>query len=88
MHSVALEKAFQTMCLEFCDWSKSSNHYVTDADGGENTLKSMIMSRQTTRAQEMDTLFSSLEDKYCAKKPKTCKKTEASGNSKKRKHKK
>ncbi len=54
-------------------------------DGGENSLKSLIASRQKSRAQEMDTLFSSLEKKYCYKKPRT---EDCSGTSRKKKHKK
>lgn len=57
--------------------------------GGEDALKSLIASRQQSRAQEMDTFFSTLEDKYCTKKPRI-RKTEAStsGTSRKKKHKK
>ena len=60
-----------------------ASFYTTD--GGEEGLMALIKARQASRGQQMDGFFSSLEEKYCSKKPKksTSKKQSASLSSSK-----
>ena len=39
-------------------------------DGSEDSLKALIKARQQSREEKIDGFFESLEQKYCAKKPK------------------
>jgi hypothetical protein len=58
-------------------------------DGGDASLTALIKVRQQSRGEKMDGFFSSLEEKYCSKKPRTASKAAGAGSSKKGKgHKK
>lgn len=43
-------------------------------DGGDGSLTALIRARQHSREEKMDGFFSSLEEKYCSKKPKAASK--------------
>lgn len=47
---------------------------LVTTDGGDASLMALIKARQQSREDKMDGFFSSLEEKYCTKKPKAASK--------------
>ena len=58
----------------------SGSAVLVHADGGTDSLTALIRARQASRGERLGGFFDSLEEKYCAKKPRTSSKKPANAS--------